>query len=110
MRFELIFASLWLAFGLFVLPAVIYAVGSALMGPYGEDQGVGSFYANFFRDLAEPSGRTWTIALGPLVLISAMRAIFIGVKPHPSATDDAPHNPPPAPQEAQRVEPRVSLD
>ncbi len=31
-RFELIFASLWLAFGLFVLPALIFWAGSVLLG------------------------------------------------------------------------------
>ena len=111
LRFELVLASLWLAFGLFVLPGVIYAVGSALLGPYGENQGLGSFYAHFFRDLAEPSGRTWAIALGPLALLSVLRGIFIGATPRAQDANDAPHNTPPrVTQEAQRVEPRVSLD
>jgi hypothetical protein len=39
-RFEVIFASVWLAVGLFVLPATIFAVGGALLGPYGDDRGL----------------------------------------------------------------------
>ena len=79
LRFELIFASIWLAVGLFVLPAPIFAVGGALLGPYGENGGrLGRFYGDFFGDLAEPSVRAWAIALGPLVLISLLRLVFAG--------------------------------
>ena len=53
-RFEVIFASIWLAVGLFVVPATIFAVGGALLGPYGDNGGLGSFYGDFFGDLAEP--------------------------------------------------------
>src|SRR4051812_31169025 len=77
-RFEAIFASIWLAVGLLGLPAVIFAVGGALLGPYGENGGLGRFYGDFFGDLAEPSLRAWAIALGPLALISVLRLIFAG--------------------------------
>jgi len=40
-RFELIFGSVWLAVGLFLLPAVIFWVGIAMLGPYGEGQAPG---------------------------------------------------------------------
>jgi hypothetical protein len=84
-RFELIFVSGWLAFGLFLLPAIIFWVGAALMGPYGvttdgQGAGLGTFYSDFFGDLADGSGRAWSIALGPVLLIYLLRAIFIGVK------------------------------
>ena len=46
-RFELIFASVWLAVGLVVLPATIFAVGGALLGPYGDNGGLGRFYGDF---------------------------------------------------------------
>ena len=80
LRFELIFASLWLAFGLFLLPALIYWVGNALLGAYGENAGLSTFYVDFFGDLADASGRAWGLALGPLLLIYLLRAVFIGVK------------------------------
>ncbi|WP_129777533.1 hypothetical protein [Peristeroidobacter soli] len=121
LRFELIFGSLWLALGLFVLPALIYWVGGALLGPYGENASLGTFYSDFFGDLAGGSGRAWTIALGPLLLIYLMRAIFIGVKAdgveRPSLDDDEPppprRAPPPKEKEARRparVEPRMGGD
>lgn len=118
LRFELIFGSVWLGVGLFVLPAVIFAVGVTLLGPYREGSGLGRFYVDFFGDLAEPSGRAWTIALGPLFLISFLRAVFIGVsKPDPSgdfrhdSRNDAPQKPSTRTRsEASRVEPSVSPD
>ncbi len=112
-RFEAIFASIWLAVGLFVLPAIIFAVGGSLLGPYGDNGGLGRLYGDFFGDLAEPSARAWTIALGPLVLISLLRLVFAGagrgpVEPQPPADHAAAHRR--TPEEARRVEPRVSTE
>jgi hypothetical protein len=115
LQFELIFASAWLAGGLFVLPALIFMVGTSLLGPYGENGGsLGRFYADFFSDLAEPSGRAWTLAVGPLVLISLVRAVFLGVSrgaPPAEGGTDAPHKKKPEPRrEHTRVEPHVGAD
>lgn len=110
-RFELVFASVWLAIGLFALPAVIYTVGTMALGPYGENAGLGRFYGDFFRDLALPSIRAWTLVLGPLIIVSLIRLIFVGV--HRKAP---PVQAPPPPQVVKkpaahaRVEPRVTLD
>ena len=112
-RFEIIFASIWLAVGLFVLPATIYFVGGALLGPYGDDGGLGRFYGDFFGDLAEPSVRAWAIALGPLTLISLLRLVFAGVDhgpPDPQAEPDRAAAPRRTAEEIRRVEPRVSVE
>lgn len=117
-RFELVFASVWLAIGLFLLPALIYMVGILLLGPYGEGAGLGRFYADFFGDLAGRSGRAWGIALGPLILISVLRLLFLDVRPgKPQDEDATPPVPPPAQRSAprsrrgpSRVEPRISLE
>ena len=121
LRFELIFASVWLALGLFLVPAIIYWVGITILGPYGDAPGggLGTFYADFFGDLATGEARAWFIALGPLILISVARAVFIGVR-SPAATDDAARatarksTPAPVAKAAdtaadrRRVEPRIS--
>lgn len=126
LRFELIFGSLWLAFGLFLLPALIYWVGAAALGPYGESKGLSTFYSDFFGDLADGAGRAWTLALGPVVLMYLLRAIFIGVKSDTvkrDAIDIDEDEPPPPPRRAPvqkevkrpagrpaRVEPRMGGD
>lgn len=97
LRFELIFASLGLAFGLFLLPALIYSVGAALLGAYGEKAGLSAFYIDFFGDLAEGAGRVWILALGPLAIGYLLRAVFIGVRPktaEPADSDEPPYEPP----------------
>jgi len=112
-RFELIFTSIWLAVGLIVLPAIIFAVGGALLGPYGDKGRLGRFYGDFLGDLAEPSVRAWTIALGPLVLISLLRLVFAGAgrgSQRPQEQQDRPHAPRHTTEETRRVEPRVSID
>lgn len=120
-RSELIFASIWLAVGFFVMPAVIYLVGTLLLGPYGvaegEGAGLGSFYGDFFSDLIEPAGRVWILALGPLAVISAIRLIFWNFKSRVSeepreSRDTFEAAPPrePARRTRERVEPRVSAD
>ncbi|HWK49230.1 MAG TPA: hypothetical protein VNR40_05055 [Steroidobacter sp.] len=127
-RFELIFASLWLAFGLFLLPALIFWVGGALLGPYGasdqQGSGLSTFYIDFFGDLADVSGRAWGLALGPLLLMYLLRAIFIGLKsdrveretihededlppPRRAPVKKEPKRPPGRPA---RVEPRMGND
>ena len=87
-RFELIFASVWLAIGLFVLPGAIYLVGAALLGPYGDKAGLSTFYIDFFGDLSDGSGRAWALALGPVVLVYLIRVIFLGVNANKPSGDD----------------------
>jgi hypothetical protein len=112
LRFELIFASVWLAIGLFLVPALIFWVGIVLLGPYGDGpgEGMGAFYADFFGDLATGEVRAWLLALGPLILVSLLRAIFIGKRPAAASSDEPPAEPaPPRAKSAEhrRVEPSI---
>jgi hypothetical protein len=124
LRFELIFASLWLAFGLFALPALIFWVGNLAFGAYGENATLSTFYGDFYGDLSDGSGRAWVLALGPLVLMYLIRAVFIGVKAAAGGEDDVEvDDTPPPPRRApvkkepkrastrpERVEPRMGSD
>ena len=142
LRFELLLGSALLAMGLFVVPAGIFVVGKVLLGPYGDTvagsdaAGIGVFYGNFFGDLASLSGRAWTLALGPLLLITWIRLLFLkrrdgaGPAEVERSVDVAPRRraPPPEPRAqpqqprpqprpkargqgpGRRVEPRISLD
>lgn len=124
LQFECIFASLWLAIGLFVLPAIIYWVGIVLLGPYGEGAGPGTFYADFFSDLAAFSAPAWLIALGPVVLVSLLRLVFFNwrareheeddeadeARPQPRARSAAPGHARERPGPRTRIEPRIGQD
>jgi len=130
LRFELIFTSVCLAAGLFLLPVSIYVVGTTLLGPYGAGDGaqagsLGSFFGDFFGDLAQPSGRSWAIVLGPLLLMSLVRVVFIGL-PRERIENAAGQQSPPPPsrpvdhrsqtsrpartERPLRVEPRIGSD
>jgi hypothetical protein len=112
LRFELIVGSVLLGFGLFALPGLIFWVGSLLLGPYGQNAGVGTFYGDFYGDLASGVGRAWALALGPLVVISLVRLLFVKKRPEGAdAEGQAPAAPPqPVVHEHRRVEPRVSME
>jgi hypothetical protein len=120
-RFELIFASIWLAVGFFVMPALVYVVGTLLLGPYGLTEvnggGLGSFYGDFFSDLVEPAGRVWMLALGPLVVISVLRLLFLNFSSKETRDENPETHERPAALEREpprrareRVEPRVTGD
>lgn len=114
LRFELILASILLGFGLFVLPGLIYWVGTLLLGPYGESAGLGPFYADFYGDLASGVVRAWALTMGPLIVISLIRLLFLKRPVDQPDGDAAPAvaAPPQRPSKAdqRRVEPRVSMD
>jgi hypothetical protein len=121
LRFELIAGSVLLALGLFAVPAVVYLVGVKLLGAYGEGAGasLGTFYADFFGDLASGTGRAWSLALGPLVLISLVRLLFLKRSDDGTAgrtgddeVDAAPRQAPSreAAPGGRRREPSVNLD
>jgi hypothetical protein len=111
LRFELLFVSGWLAVGLFLVPAVVYWVYSKLLGPYAENAGLGTFYGAYFADLAALTGRTWLLTLGPLLAISLIRILFIGVGRKDADRNDPDDTPQPprkvSSSQTRRVEPRV---
>lgn len=111
LRFELIVGSILLAFGLFVLPGLVFWVGSTLLGPYGKEAGIGIFYGDFFGELASGVARAWALALGPLIIIGLIRLLFLR-RSAPTTHDDAapPQRTPRYATDSRRVEPRVSLD
>lgn len=123
LRLELALGAALLAFGLLLLPALIFMIGRALLGGYGlaEDGSISTFYADFFNDLGSFSLRAWLLALGPALTIYALRGIFF----QRASADDADEPPTaprarpatkPAPRAAApasrraRVEPRLSRD
>ena len=65
--------------GLLVLPALIYAAGLLVFGAYrgsGTTSGITAFYGDYANDLVTAHLSSWTVALGPLVLVILLRLIF----------------------------------
>jgi len=63
--------------GLLILPAMIYVVGTRMFGVYkGSGVGIGAFYSDFAHDLATSNLSSWTLALGPLLMIYLVRLIL----------------------------------
>lgn len=120
LRFEFLLGSVLLGLGLFAMPAVVYLVGVSLFGPYGERAEMGRFYGDFFGDLATGSFRAWLLLLGPLVIISLLRLIFLrrpvpeqpAAEPGPARPSAATQRPAttPAPGGTRRREPRIGPD
>jgi hypothetical protein len=80
LRFELLFATAWILFGLIVLPALIYLVGVRLLGPYPGGAGFGAFFGDFFADLFSGSTRIWVLILGPYVAVMLLRGLLGGIR------------------------------
>jgi hypothetical protein len=76
LRRELILAGICLILGLVVLPALIYLVGTQLLGVYGGGPHIGSFFGDFFRNLLSAAPRTWFIVFAPYVLLWMLRLVF----------------------------------
>lgn len=110
LRFELLFALGWIAFGALVLPALVYGVGVALLGAYA-DGGLAAFYGNLYRDLVTGSLAAATLVFGPYVIVMLARVPLMrrrgGAVPPAGEEDEAP--PPSARTRAPggRIEPRI---
>ncbi len=76
LRRESIFAAVALAFGLIVMPLLIYAAGSATLGAY-QSGGLGSFLKDFYLGLLHGTGSMWTVVVGPYLFITLFRAVLL---------------------------------
>jgi hypothetical protein len=114
LRFELLFAAGWLAFGALILPALVYGVGTVLLGTYA-DGSLGALYGNFYRDLFSGSTAALALLFGPYVILMLARIPLIGRrKPaHDSPVKDHEASAPPTKRAAsakprpERIEPRI---
>lgn len=74
-RRELLVLAVALAAGVFVVPPLLWAVGSRALGPYAGG-GIGAFLASFYRGLAAGTFGFWMVALGPYLLTLVARALL----------------------------------
>lgn len=77
-RRELLLFGGALGFGLLVVPLLIWIVGHWTLGPYthgdsGPGYGPGTLFADYFSGLFRGNSGYWTVALGPIALLGALR-------------------------------------
>ncbi len=77
-RRELLLIGGALAFGLLVIPLLIWTVGHWTLGPYTHgDSGPGygplTLFGDYFTGLVRGIPGYWTVALGPVALLGAVR-------------------------------------
>jgi hypothetical protein len=61
-----------LVFGVFVLPWIVYQTGVHVFGTYARG-GATAFVGDFFRGLVAVRWFSWTLALGPFLLVGLWR-------------------------------------
>jgi hypothetical protein len=88
-----------LAFGVLVLPWLVYLTGVVVLGKYAEGGAV-TFFADYLRDLLTLRAGAWVLALGPVAIV----AFWLGVRSLGAPAEEAPEPPPPR---RQRIEPRL---
>ena len=72
----MIYAAVGIGTGFVVLPALIYLVGTILLGPYAGGQSLWAFYGAFYGNLFHGAARTWFVALSPYLAIWVVRLSF----------------------------------
>jgi len=74
-RRELTILVVLLAFGLFIVPLLIWVVGRGVLGPF-EDGGPFALLVDFFAGLRTGSFVYWAVALGPYVMVMVLRGLW----------------------------------
>jgi hypothetical protein len=87
-RREVMILGAALLFGLLLMPLLIWAVGSRVLGPYahGQNTHAGPFalLGDYFIGLSHGSAVFWSVALGPVVLVVLVRLFARAVRGQPS--------------------------
>jgi hypothetical protein len=74
-RREAILFLILLPVGLFLLPAAVYIVGSAIFGEFGGD-GFGAFYGMLIDELRGGEPAVWFLILSPYLVWQLLRLTF----------------------------------
>jgi hypothetical protein len=108
LRRELIAVGVTLAFGILVMPFLIWLGGNRVLGPYthGDDLKAGPWglFADYVVGLVHGSAVFWGVALGPLLLLLLVQGFLTLLKTvpqlrrgTPSASQVRPERPPQRP-------------
>ena len=91
-RRELIYIGLTLIVGLLLVPALIWVVGSRVLGPYSRGTEVHdnawALLSDFFSGLAHGNPIFWIVALGPTAFVLVVRlAVALARRPAKAAAE-----------------------
>ena len=64
-----------LALGIWLVPALIFLVGSRILGPYGEIDTLAAFYIDLFGSLLEGRGIAWLLVSSLYLFLSLIRLL-----------------------------------
>ena len=64
-----------IALGMWLVPVLIYLVGSEMLGPYGEIKSVFAFYLDLFGFLLAGRGIVWLLVCSPYLFLSLIRLL-----------------------------------
>jgi hypothetical protein len=78
-RRELLWMLIALVVGVLLLPPLIWLVGSRVFGPYAGG-GSRELVSHFFTGLGQGRAALWLVALGPYLVISALRITLAGMR------------------------------
>ena len=65
-----------LAAGFWLVPATVYLTGEAVLGPYGDDQGMGRFYLDLFARLVEGDALAWLLVSALYLTLLLLRILI----------------------------------
>jgi hypothetical protein len=106
MRRELIAVGATLAFGILVMPFLIWLGGNRVLGPYthGDDPKAGPWglFADYVVGLVHGSAVFWGVALGPLLLLLLVQGFLTLLKTVPQLRRGAPPASPVRPERPPR--------
>jgi hypothetical protein len=83
-RRELVILAGALAFGVVVVPPLLWLAGTRSLGPYAGG-GPGALVESFFRGLASASLAFWVVALAPYLITLVVRALVGIARGFPAA-------------------------
>ncbi len=78
-KFEAITLGLAVAFGLIVMPALIYIAGRFTLSAYANG-GLFALYWDFLKGLVEPRLSNWIVLFGPLIFLTLFRLFRLAIR------------------------------
>jgi len=77
---ELVMLAVALAAGFLLGPILVFLVGQAVFGPYGDGAGMTTFFTDFRHGLAAGQVVPWLMLLAPYLLLQWLRLLALPLR------------------------------